>query len=106
MFCKNCGKEINNNAVICIHCGCGVADENNKKVENSKAGLGVLFALLLGLIGLIIGICLYPQYSFERKTYIKAWSITFCVTIIIGVVGIIFLFLINPYILGLIANLL
>ncbi|MCB5287840.1 MAG: zinc ribbon domain-containing protein, partial [Candidatus Cloacimonetes bacterium] len=21
MFCKNCGKEIDDNAIICIHCG-------------------------------------------------------------------------------------
>ncbi|MFI3293127.1 MAG: TM2 domain-containing protein [Rikenellaceae bacterium] len=26
MFCKNCGKEINNNAVICVHCGCSVGN--------------------------------------------------------------------------------
>lgn len=26
MFCKNCGKEINNNAAVCIHCGVAVQD--------------------------------------------------------------------------------
>lgn len=29
MFCKNCGKEIHDNAVICIHCGCSVDDEKS-----------------------------------------------------------------------------
>ncbi len=28
MFCKNCGKEINDNAAVCIHCG--VATEEKK----------------------------------------------------------------------------
>ncbi|MBR3790704.1 MAG: zinc-ribbon domain-containing protein, partial [Clostridia bacterium] len=24
MFCKKCGKEINDEAVVCVHCGCRV----------------------------------------------------------------------------------
>lgn len=27
MYCRNCGKEIDNNAVICIHCGVSVVPE-------------------------------------------------------------------------------
>jgi len=24
MFCGKCGKEVNDEAVVCIHCGCGI----------------------------------------------------------------------------------
>ena len=24
MFCEKCGKEVNNDAVVCIHCGCSL----------------------------------------------------------------------------------
>ena len=26
MYCKNCGKQIDDNAAVCIHCGVAVAD--------------------------------------------------------------------------------
>lgn len=32
MFCNKCGKEINDDAAICIHCGCSVS--NKSKVSN------------------------------------------------------------------------
>ena len=28
MYCKNCGKEIDNNAAVCIHCGVATDAEN------------------------------------------------------------------------------
>ena len=33
-YCRECGKEINENAVICIHCGCQV-----KEVKNVNTGI-------------------------------------------------------------------
>jgi len=75
MFCRNCGKEIDNKAVVCVHCGvppkaekkfcqnCGVTTEQNQAMctkcgvslstssgEKSKVVAG-LFALLLGGFG-------------------------------------------------------
>lgn len=34
MFCSKCGKEINNEAVVCVHCGC--ATERLHKQETAK----------------------------------------------------------------------
>ena len=31
MFCTNCGKEIDNNAVICVHCGVPVQKQVNSR---------------------------------------------------------------------------
>lgn len=36
MFCKNCGKEINENAAVCIHCGVS-AGSGNKYCSNCGA---------------------------------------------------------------------
>ncbi len=36
MFCKNCGKEIDDNAVVCIHCGAAA----NVPQPANAAGLG------------------------------------------------------------------
>ena len=52
-FCTKCGKEINENAVICLNCGC--AQENVKPKENdSKSfGWGVL-GFFFPIVGLIL----------------------------------------------------
>ncbi len=39
-------------------------------------------ALFLGIIGLIIGIMLYPSGTIARKTFIKAWCITYAIALI------------------------
>ena len=52
MFCKNCGKEINDGAVVCPNCG--VATENMVKAsapaapaqKNTMALVGFILALL------------------------------------------------------------
>ena len=31
MFCSKCGKEIDNEAVICVHCGCPTQNYKNDK---------------------------------------------------------------------------
>ena len=91
MFCKNCGQEINDKAAICIHCGCTTG--NNSVEESlageSKKGLGILMGIFLGLIGLVIGICLYPANSVERKTFIKGWGIAFAISLAVSFVLII-----------------
>lgn len=93
MFCKNCGKEINDKAVICIHCGCST---NQQPAANSpstsKTGIGVLLALFLGVIGLIIGLCLYPSNTYERQTFLKGWGIVAGIAAAIGVLYTIIIF--------------
>ena len=33
MFCEKCGKEVNNEAVVCVHCGCSL----KSTVDNTEA---------------------------------------------------------------------
>lgn len=56
MFCKNCGKEIDDNAFVCLGCGAKVGSIMadgvgvSKKSGKSKVAAG-LFALFLGSLG-------------------------------------------------------
>ena len=78
MYCKKCGKEIDDEAIVCIHCGCAVEETKVSNDDNEpKMGMGVLLGFFLGLIGLIIGLCLYKADTVARKTFLKAWGITF-----------------------------
>lgn len=65
-------------------------NQNNQNECNSKVGIGVVLALFGGLIGLIIGLLLYKDGTYERQTFIKGWLWTFvismAVSIVIGVV--------------------
>ncbi len=86
MFCPKCGKEIADDADVCVHCGRQVKeDPRTKDYNTSKTGIGVVLGLFLGLIGLIIGICLYPEGTVARKTFMKAWMITFFVALGVSV---------------------
>ena len=62
------------------------------KYNESKTGIGVVLGLFLGIIGLIIGICIYPEGTVARKTFIKAWAWTFGVTAVVAVVIVIILY--------------
>ena len=95
MFCKKCGKYNLDHAKTCIYCGHPVLVKNLNEAPNpeyasscniSKTGVGILMALFLGIIGLIIGLLLYPSGSYERETFISGWVKTFIVTVIISVV--------------------
>lgn len=57
MFCKNCGKEIDDHAVVCPYCGVQVgtvAPAENK--TNVLAIVGFIFAFIMPIVGLICSI--------------------------------------------------
>ncbi len=86
MFCPKCGKEVNDDADVCVNCGRALKDMTEKPEHNTpKTGLGIVMGLFLGIIGLVIGICLYPEGTVARKTFIKAWLITFFIEIAVVV---------------------
>lgn len=96
MFCPRCGKEVEDDAEICIHCGRSLSgkNQNDAKYNESKTGIGVVLALFLGLIGLIIGVCIFPEGTIARKTFIKSWLITYFVSIGVAVLLFVILFVV------------
>ena len=89
MFCKKCGEQIDDEAVVCPKCGCQTDNMLEKlekqDFETSKKNLGILMCLFLGFIGLIIGLCLYPKNTIARKTFLDGFWKTFStIFIIIG----------------------
>lgn len=49
MFCANCGKEIDDNAVVCVNCGCATSKMTN--TANKSMLTAVLLWLFLGSLG-------------------------------------------------------
>lgn len=59
MFCKNCGHELNDNAIICPNCGVPTdkmqQTASAAPVEQKKPNGFAITALVLGLVGLVGG---------------------------------------------------
>lgn len=55
MFCRNCGKELNEKAVVCVNCGAAVNEQsfnqNNITNNSPKKGKGIA-SMVLGIIAL------------------------------------------------------
>lgn len=49
MYCSNCGKEIDDKAVICIHCGC--ATQNSIQKPTKSMALALVLWFFLGVFG-------------------------------------------------------
>ncbi len=114
MICKNCGKYISDDSRFCSNCGSQVASEvnenggytnnqqtyqsqqtyqanqyqqpnQNQRPIESKSVIGAALAFFLGLIGLLIGLLLYPVGTYERETFLRGWIKCFVICIIIEV---------------------
>ena len=60
MFCKNCGKEIDNNAVVCVHCGSKT--DNFSSVEEKKKNVLGIAGFVCSIISIWLGafFCILP----------------------------------------------
>ena len=41
-YCTHCGKEIGEEAVVCVNCGCAVEDRSPRKADSDSIGWGFL----------------------------------------------------------------
>ena len=71
-YCSHCGAQIDDNAVICVKCGCSVAPNNTNPQDAPSAGFAVLSFFFPvkakscgkgALIGFISGVVLWLIYA-------------------------------------------
>lgn len=55
MFCKNCGKEIDDNAVVCVHCGVATDVATTSAVKKKVNGMGIA-GFVVSLLSLWLGV--------------------------------------------------
>ncbi|MDE6967159.1 MAG: zinc ribbon domain-containing protein [Clostridia bacterium] len=99
MFCKNCGKEIDNNAAVCPYCGV-IANQNalnstsNSNNTNTLAIVGFILSFFIAIAGLVCSIIGYknaPKYNGNGKGLALAGIIISIVEIVIIAIWIIVL---------------
>ena len=111
MFCKYCGHEVNDNALICPNCG--VATDNyNKSVapteqKNNMALIGFILSCFGAIAGLIVAIIAYknskkPEYNGDGKSFALAGIIISAVEMGMALIGVIVYIVV---LIGILANL-
>jgi len=77
IFCKNCGKEIDDKASVCVNCGVSVI-QPNQSLDKSRITAGI-FALLLGGLGV--------HKFYMGKIGMGILYLVFCWTFVPSIVG-------------------
>lgn len=88
MFCKKCGKEILDDAVICVHCGCSTQGNNAAVVNTNDApstGMAVL-GFFIPIVGLILWLVNKENKPLMAKSAGKGALIGFIVSIVFSII--------------------
>lgn len=94
-YCSKCGKEIMEEAVICPGCGCKVEGSNNGEMSSSLANCGFVFAFLIPLVGLILGIIGINKYQNDIE-YKNRCIAAIIISVIVWFIS--FVILVSPYV--------
>ncbi len=99
MFCKYCGKEINDNADVCVFCGVAVNHEKRIATKDAKYSPYSIAALVVSLVGLFIGLfglvpvfgiifaCLGMKQTADRQMKGRGMAIA---GLVLGIIGAVF----------------
>lgn len=90
MYCKNCGQEINDNAVVCPHCGVQQKDLAQQTSDNGGFGWG-----LLGCCLPIVGLILFLVWKDSKPNTAKAAGIGALVSVGIGALWYLLIFIVG-----------
>ena len=90
-YCSKCGQPLKDEAIICVGCGCQVADihtgmHNRYQTETGTlATCAMIFAFLVPIVGLILGIIgVNKYYDYDLKQRSKNAIITSIIVWIIS----------------------
>lgn len=97
MFCKSCGKEINDQAVVCPYCGVQTGTFQNipqqpaqpyaqNDADETNVGL-IILSVLIPLVGIILGaVNMSNGKKKSGKAYLLAGIITVAVELVIAII--------------------
>ena len=88
MFCSKCGKEVHDEAVVCVHCGCAIENKKTSVVNSDDApntGFAVL-GFFIPLIGLILYFMNKDTAPLKAKSARKGALIGFCVALVCSII--------------------
>lgn len=88
MFCSKCGKEVHDEAVVCVHCGCAIKNVT-ASIANANDAPNTGFAVLgffIPLVGLILYLINKDTSPLKAKSAGKGALIGFCVGLAFSII--------------------
>lgn len=100
-YCVNCGKELCDEAVVCVQCGCAASKTGANDVADApNSGFAVL-GFLIPIVGLILYLIYQDRSPLKAKSAGKGALIGFITSVVLGIIcGIIYGVLIGSMIGG------
>ena len=87
MFCSNCGREIDDKAVVCVGCGASVKNMKSMSANNAKASAGWWWlGFLIPLAGLLVFICCNDSNPAKAKKAGIGALVGFIVSVVLSIV--------------------
>ena len=87
-YCKHCGTQIEDSAVVCASCGTSVADIAPEKAVEQKASFGwAVLGFFFPLVGLILWLVWKNDEPAKAKRAGKGALVGFIVNVVLSVVG-------------------
>ena len=97
MYCSNCGKKVDEKAVVCVGCGCPLNNNYyaNQPVKVKKPNRGIA-SMVLGIIGAFLALCEFTSFDeldaydffIENSSYLVYALETVIVPMILAIIGI------------------
>lgn len=84
-YCSHCGAQIDDNAVICVKCGCSVAPNNTNPQDAPNAGFAVL-SFFFPVVGLILWLVWMNTSPFKAKSCGKGALIGVISGVVLGLI--------------------
>lgn len=81
MFCKTCGASINDEAVVCPHCGCATGKAMNR--VDAPSGGWAFLGFLIPILGLILYLIWKPEYPLRAKSVGKGALIGVIISVVV-----------------------
>jgi uncharacterized membrane protein YvbJ len=93
-YCKFCGEEVSDDAVVCRHCGRQIEELQSASQEGSGMGIAaIIFGALGGWLGLIFGIIGLVTYKLPQNRrnckigigLFLGWIVLYVILIVVSV---------------------
>lgn len=88
MFCKNCGAEIDDKAVVCPKCGVVVNNNIPSEIDAPSAGFAVL-SFFIPIVGLILYLIWHTESPLKAKSCGKGALIGVCVSVGLSILSVV-----------------
>lgn len=87
MYCKNCGQEIDDKAVICPKCGVQVAECKTSTDSDSSSFGYALLGFFIPIVGLILFLIWKDEYPLRAKSTGKGALVSVIVSVVLGIIS-------------------